>query len=330
MRMKIIQIGNAKSGNFWLYRTLQQILLEGGVEIKSFIKNQPIYNVAKEWKLSFSDQAAVDNLMITPSQYYYRISSILQMPIEKLDDYLAQTTHVWLQSPPCELTTHALSKFEKIIYIARDPRDVAISNSQYAFTPYRSALFPPNTQNPNLYLDKKLAHEIYLWVQHVGGYLKLQSQFPIHVVFYERFIHSFDEELSDLIDYLGLNLSQGSKERIRNTAAFESMKAKDPQHVRAGKIYQWNTLLTKRQKKRVLHIAKPMLKFLNYPLRLDEKNEKLPLPSLADNLSRETCDAAIRYSKRKFKIAKIQTKIIKAFHRRSLAPLFVGRSLEGG
>lgn len=324
--MKLIQIGNAKSGNFWLYRILQQILLEGGVEIKSFIKNQPVYDVAKEWKLSFSDQAAVDNLMITPSQYYYRISSILQMPIEKLDDYLAQTTHVWLQSPPCELTAGALSKFEKIIYIVRDPRDVAISNSKYAFTPYRSALFPPNAQNPNLYLDKKLEHEIYLWVTHVGGYLKLRSQFPIHVVFYERFIHSFDEELSHLIDYLGLNLSDSSRKKIQNSVSFESMKAKDPQHVRSGKIYSWGALLTKKQKRGVLNIAKPMLKFLNYPLHLDEKNEKFPLPSLADNLSRETLETAIRYSKRKFQISKIQTKILKVLRRGSLPPLFSGRS----
>ncbi len=320
--MRLIQIGNAKSGNFWLYRILQQILLEARIEIKSFIKNQPIYNVAKEWKLSFSEQASIDNLMITPSQYYYRISSILQMPIEKLDDYAAQTTHVWLQSPPCELTAGALSRFEKIIYIVRDPRDVAISNSKYAFTPYRSALFPPGVSNSHLYLDKKLEHEIYLWVQHVGGYLKLKSQFPIHVVFYERFIQSFDEELSNLIDYLGLNLGDSSGKKIRDSVAFESMKAKDPQHVRSGKIYEWNELLTKRQKRGVLNIAKPMLRFLHYPLHLDEQNQRWPLPSLTDDLTHETLETAIRYSKRKFQISKIQTKILKSLR----PPFFAGRS----
>jgi len=310
--MKIIQIGNAKSGNFWLYQILQQILSEAHIERKSYIQNQSIYEVAKTWKLSFSDQASVDNLMITPSQYYYRVSSIFQMPIENLDDYISQTTHVWLQSPPCKLTAAALAKFDKVIYIVRDPRDIAISNSKYAFTPYRSSLFPPEAVNPDSYLNQKLRHEIDLWVAHVGGYLKLGPKIPLHVIFYEKLIDSFEEELSRLLDYLGLKLDKSAKQRVQKEVTLESMKAVNPQHVREGKIYQWKHILTERQKKGVIRMAKPMLNLLHYPLELSN-NAVAPLPFLSKEISTSTLEAAMTYSRRKFYFSKVQSKIYRHF-----------------
>lgn len=311
--VKIIQIGNAKSGNFWIYQIVQQILNEANIERKSYIQNQPIYEVAKTWKLSFSDQASVDNLMITPSQYYYRISSILQMPIENLDDYISQTTHVWLQSPPCKLTTTALSKFDKIIYIVRDPRDIAISNSKYAFTPYRSSLFPPHTPHSDLYLDQKLNHEIHLWVTHVGGYLKLRSQIPFYVLFYENLIHSFEEELNRLLAYLNIQLDESAKQRIQQEVSLESMKAANPQHVRQGKIYQWQHLLTPQQKKRVIRIAKPMLSLLHYPLELSDA-ATVPLPLLPKSISSQQLSVAMTCADRKFNFSRIRSKVFSYFH----------------
>lgn len=308
--MKIIQIGNAKSGNFWLYQIVQRILSEANIERKSYIQRQPIYEVAKTWKLSFSDQASVDNLMITPSQYYYRISSIFQMPIENLDSYLSQTTHVWLQSSPCKLTAPALSKFDKVVYIVRDPRDVAISNSKYAFTPYRSSLFPPDSPHSDSYLNQKLNHEIHLWVTHVGGYLKLRSEIPFYVLFYENLVHSFEEELDRLLNYLNIQLNEPAKQRIQQEASLESMKAVNPQHVRQGKIYQWQHLLTPRQKRRVLRIAKPMLSLLHYPLELSESTVA-PLPSLSKSISSQQLSVAMTYADRKFNFSRICSKVFR-------------------
>lgn len=308
--MKIIQIGNAKSGNFWLYQIVQRILSEANIERKNYIQSQPIYEVAKTWKLSFSDQASVDNLMITPSQYYYRISSIFQMPIENLDNYLSQTTHVWLQSSPCKLTTPALSKFDKVVYIVRDPRDVAISNSKYAFTPYRSSLFPPDSPHSDSYLNQKLNHEIHLWVTHVGGYLKLRSEIPFYVLFYENLVHSFEEELDRLLNYLNIQLNEPAKQRIQQEASLESMKAVNPQHVRQGKIYQWQHLLIPQQKRRVLRIAKPMLSLLHYPLELSESTVA-PLPSLSKSISSQQLSAAMTYADRKFNFSRICSKVFR-------------------
>lgn len=310
--MKIIQIGNAKSGNFWIYQILQRILSEANMERKSYIQNQPIYEVAKTWKLSFSDQASVDNLMITPLQYYYRISSIFQMPIENLDDYISQTTHVWLQSPPCKLTTAALSKFDKIIYIVRDPRDVAISNSKYAFTPYRSSLFPPEAPHSDSYLHQKLNHEIHLWVTHVGGYLKLRSQIPLYVIFYENLIHSFEQELCRLLDYLNIRLDESAQQRIQKEVSLESMKAVNPQHVRQGKIYQWQRILTPQQKNRVIRIAKPMLSLFHYPLEHSDTTIA-PLPFLSKSVSPQQLSAAMTYANRKFNLSRIRSKVFRYF-----------------
>lgn len=307
--MKIIQIGNAKSGNFWLYKILKQILISSHQEPKSFIQHQPIYNIAKTWKLSFSEQADIDNLMITPRQYYYRISSIFEMPIENLDDYVNQCGHVWLQSPPCELTPGALSKFDKVIYIIRDPRDVAISNSQYAFTPYRSQLYPIKAKNPDEHLNDRLKYEVSLWVGHVGGYLKLRNALKMHVIFYERLVESFESELAQLLDYLNIELDQTIRDIVREKVSFSHMRHKDPHHVRQGKIFKWRDILTEKQKKLVVRMSGPMLKLLNYPMDTcsEKKFTQTSLP-LATSFDNKPLEKAMSHAQRQFYIEKIKNK----------------------
>lgn len=249
--MKLIQIGNAKSGNFWLYTILQQVFKAARVDLKSFIQNEPIYDIAKNWKLSFSRQADVDHLTITPGQCYYRIGTILKMPIEDIDAYIDRCSHVWLQSPPIQETAEILSKFNKIVYILRDPRDVAISNSKFAFTSYRAKGHPHDARTPNDYLNDRLVDECALWVEHVGGYIKLVSRVSMHVIFYESLLQSFEGELKRLLAYLGIGLDQKAREAIEEAVSFHAMKKENPDHVRQGQRSGWEEILTPQQKKSV-------------------------------------------------------------------------------
>ena len=109
--MKILQIGYPKSGNFWLYQILEQLLERSGKSTKSFIQQQPIYELAKNWELNFPEQADIDVIDITDLQTTYRISSIFKMPIEDLEAYLRKTNHVWTHSPVCKRSEEYLSAF---------------------------------------------------------------------------------------------------------------------------------------------------------------------------------------------------------------------------
>ncbi len=87
--MKILQSGVPKCGNLWLYNILQKILSRIGNPTSSFIEQQPVYQIAKSWDLNYPEQARIDVLEITDLQCRYRISSIFQMPIDNMQEYLS-------------------------------------------------------------------------------------------------------------------------------------------------------------------------------------------------------------------------------------------------
>ncbi|NEP47126.1 MAG: sulfotransferase domain-containing protein, partial [Okeania sp. SIO2H7] len=177
-----------------------------------------------------------------------------------------------------------MQKFDKVIYIVRDPRDVSISWSNFIFTPYVRRYFPFFTvdeTNSETYVNKNLTTIVSDWMNHVGGYLKHQKDLNIHFVFYERLLHDFDRELEKILAYLGIELDKKARGEIKEKVSFNSMKQDSPNHIRKGQLAQWVNILTDAQKEEVLQMATPLLKLLNYPLNnqidtLPELPEKFP------------------------------------------------------
>lgn len=292
--MRILQTGEAKSGNLWLYKILQNIIHCAGLENPSFIQNHPIHDLAKTWDLSYKEQADIDVLDIEPHQCFYRISSVFRMPIEDIDDYIHQCSHVWTHSLFCERSLSVLPKFDKVVYIIRDPRDVAISRSRFAFTPYMLKYYPHGVTDPDSFLELSLDGTVRRWVQHVGGYLKHKDDLHIYVVFYERLLRSFDTELSHLLRYLDIKLDEKAIDHIKREVDFTTMKTENPDHVRRGRSGEWAQLFTDEQKRQVVSIAGPMLKLLNYLVGEDQVNSLLPC--LPAQLSSNQIEKAIAYS----------------------------------
>ncbi len=297
--MVILQAGVAKSGNFWLYKIIQEIIGCSNFEKKSFIRAQPIYEVAKAWDLSYKQQADIDVLDIESHKCFFRISSIFRMPIENIDDYIRQCNHVWTHSAFCEQSMVVLSKFDKVVYIIRDPRDVAISMSRFVFTPYMRKYYPKvNEPDPDTYLKRQLEGLIRHWVQHVGGYLIHKKDLQIHIVFYERLLHSFDIEINHLLEYLGIELDKEVIEHIKSEVDLMCMKSENPHHVRKGKSGEWINALTDAQKNQVIRIAGPMFEILNYPIYDKSINDGV-LPCMPVKLTSGQIEKAIAHAKRK-------------------------------
>lgn len=282
--MIVLQSGKAKSGNFFLYKILKNIFEEAELPSKNFIQQQPIYELAKNWELSNQDQVNIDVVDFESECCFYRISSIFRMPIKDINAYLQETNHIWTHSQIKEGNIQYLQKIDKIVYIIRDPRDVAISMSKFLFTPYMQNYYPCNAGSPEDYLNESLYRQITAWVTHVGGYLKYKHKLPIHFVFYERLLENCQEEISKLTDFLGLEFKDSEAvKRIANKVSFINMKKDAPNHVREGIAQQWKKHLTRQQIKEVKQIAKPMLELLNYSI--DEKENTKKLPYLPDNIS---------------------------------------------
>ncbi len=267
---KWLQIGYPKSGNFWLYRILKSIAYHAGLERKSFIQSQPIYSIAREWKLSFEHEAEIDIMDVEKNQFFYTISSIFRMPIQDLDAYLASCSHVWMHAPWGPLVEGLLKKFTKVVYIVRDPRDVAVSLSHFVFTPYgaKTGFLPSSC--PSLFLKENFSTILESWANHVSAYLKQRELLNIHFVVYERFLNNFQGELQRLLEYLGISLELEAKKAIQKQTEFLQMKEGSPLHLRKGQWGQWRKDLSKSQHRFAERFIGDLLSIFQYS-RLGEE-----------------------------------------------------------
>src|SRR5450432_2409087 len=77
----ILQAGFPKSGNFWLWNIMESSLRQAGIPNRSYVRKQPIYRLAKHWKLAFKGQAGMDFLRILPKGQWYTILPVFYWPI---------------------------------------------------------------------------------------------------------------------------------------------------------------------------------------------------------------------------------------------------------
>jgi aryl sulfotransferase len=304
----------ARSGNLWLYRLVEGAFRHSGMSYRGFILKEPIHEYAKKWPLSFPGQEDVDVLDVEAKKCFYRISSIFRMPIEDIDAYVQRCSHVWTHSEFCELCLTVFPKFSRIIYIIRDPRDVAVSMARFAFTPYMKKHFPHSETTPRMFLEQRFDIMMHSWTKHVGGYLKYRDELDIHVIFYERLVHSFNSEIAKLLDYLEVDLDKRGIEQIRNEASFLNMEAESPCHVWQGKAFGWVEALPTKLRKRGIRISGPMLSLLNYPVSEDQVNGSLP--SVPRQLSRTTIEKAIKCGRRQMAVETIKKRCASTIYRK--------------
>lgn len=264
MTMKILQAGAPKCGNFWLYQIIQQILSRAGKSHSTFIQKQPIYELAKEWDLNYPSQASIDVLDITDLQCRYRISSIFSMPIGSLEEYVSQTDHVWTHSPVCKRSPQVFEQFDKKIYIIRDPRDRAISAANYYCSPYMLKYYPQKERDPARYLEKHFDALLLEWVWHVYDHVRYRKKYEIHVIFYEDLLSDFQNTLSGILKYLGVELDSVQQLELEEAVSFKTLKKENPKHLKKGTSRYWEHHLTPDQKEHAEVLAGPLLRFLGY------------------------------------------------------------------
>lgn len=276
--LRLLQSGYPKSGNYWLYKIIQQVLEQAQVPQQNFIINEPIYPLAQTWPLSYQEQASVNMVDILYNGSFYRISSIYRRKIDDMARYVAQNTHVWTHSDFCERSHRVFPLFSKIIYIIRDPRDMILSATRFQFSEYMQRHWPTWHETPEQYLQHELVPLAEKWRSHVSGYLQHARQYNIHVLFYERLLERFLSELASLLSYLGLNLRDEQQQQVEEAVSYSSLKQESPNHVRKARLYNWRKQLSEQQNEQVLEAAGNLIHQLGYPLRPQEEDQLPMLP----------------------------------------------------
>lgn len=257
-----------------MYKIITELMNAAGMPKRRYIFHDAIYPLAKKWKLSYEEQVNIDMMDIFYQGCFYRISSRYRNKIEDLDEYLDKTNHVWTHSDYCNRSGDVYRRFDKVVYIIRDPRDVALSTARFAFTPYMKRYYPTWHPDERTYLESELDSICSKWLRHVTGHL--ENRDGLYFIFYENLKNDLAGELQRLTDFFDLSIPPEKAEEIVHSVRFQNMRAKNPGHVKRGACYDWQSKLTDDQKIRSLAIAKPALEYLNYPLTDYDK----PLPRL--------------------------------------------------
>jgi aryl sulfotransferase len=272
--MHILQIGYPKSGNYWLYKIIQEALDIAGIEQKNYIRHHPIYPIAREWALSYPEQVDINMMDILYPGCFFRISSIFRKRIEDLETYISSNTHIWSHSNYCPTSKQVFPLLDRIVYIIRDPRDVALSKADFAFTPYMMKHYPTWHKSSLEYLQEEAVTIAREWNAHIEDYMKYAERHHILILFYERLQQDFEQELQLLLYHLGFSFSANQRKRIARRVNAERMRRQSPQHVRKADHYKWMDEMPEDIIKQMNTITGDLLHELGYPI--ERAGEQLP------------------------------------------------------
>ncbi|XP_072305785.1 cytosolic sulfotransferase 2-like [Eucyclogobius newberryi] len=111
----------------------------------------------------------------------------------------------------------------KIVYVARNAKDCAVSYYHFARMDYAQ----PEPGDWATYLNSfKNGKVVYgSWYDHVNNWGKRKQTYPkIHYMFYENLIEDSSREILRLCDFLGLSPSTEEIDKIKAAAMFDNMK----------------------------------------------------------------------------------------------------------
>ncbi|KAM5328519.1 sulfotransferase 1A1-like [Glossophaga mutica] len=160
--------------------------------------------------------------------------------------------------PLALLPESLLDQKVKVVYVARNAKDVAVS--YYHF--YRMAKLYPDPGTWDSFLEKFMAGEVSYgsWYQHVQEWWELSRTHPVLYLFYEDMMENPKREIQKILEFVGRSLSEDTVDHIVKHTSFKAMK-KNPManystiptdcmdhnisaFMRKGIIGDWKTMFT--------------------------------------------------------------------------------------
>lgn len=127
-------------------------------------------------------------------------------------------THLPLALLPQSL----LDQKVKVIYVARNAKDVAVS--YYHF--YKMAKVHPDPGTWDSFLEKFMDGQVSYgsWYQHVQEWWELSRTHPVLYLFYEDLKENPKREIRKILEFLGRSLSEETVDHIAQHTSFKEMK----------------------------------------------------------------------------------------------------------
>ncbi|NP_001076194.1 cytosolic phenol sulfotransferase SULT1A1 isoform 1 [Oryctolagus cuniculus] len=110
----------------------------------------------------------------------------------------------------------------KVVYVARNAKDVAVS--YYNF--YHMARVHPEPGTWDSFLEKFMAGKVSYgsWYQHVREWWELSRTHPVLYLFFEDMKENPKREIKKILEFLGRSLPEETVDRIAHCTSFKEMK----------------------------------------------------------------------------------------------------------
>ncbi|XP_059754247.1 sulfotransferase 1A1 [Balaenoptera ricei] len=110
----------------------------------------------------------------------------------------------------------------KVVYVARNAKDVAVS--YYHF--YRMAKVHPDPGTWDSFLEKFMAGEVSYgsWYQHVQEWWELSHTHPVLYLFYEDIKQNPKREIQKILEFVGRSLPEETVDNIVQHTSFKEMR----------------------------------------------------------------------------------------------------------
>ena len=231
----IVVASHPKSGTTWMQNIVSLLINDGNLEK---VKDQPLY-LQVPWLEGKEDPDC---------DCGYKL-------LEHRSSPRLMKTHVYgLLVPP------AMLKKAKIVYIVRNPKDVAVSyfhmHRAYQFLPY----VPWDEFITELFLPGKLLYG--LWHKHAIYWWEMSKSHPnILFLHYETLVKELKAHIEKIAAFLGKELSVDAIKKVVEESSFTSMKANKNVNysqvrvmgheislfIRKGKVGDWMNYFTTAQ-----------------------------------------------------------------------------------
>lgn len=210
------------------------------------------------------------NLMVREDDLIDFHSSVNYIP-----DFEVHHEDVVNAKRPRLLKSHSTynKKFNKVIYIVRDPRDVYVSYYNYLLKK-----LPSNERSISAFIKKSDLRPCS-WELHVKSWLN-NSPKKFLIIKYEDLIDDTKSEFIKILTFLKWEKSEDQINRAIERSSFESMSRiedlkgrpfkseKDAKlstkFVRSGKVGSWKNVLSNEDEKMILNMSRSMMQQLGY------------------------------------------------------------------
>lgn len=272
-----------KSGNTWL-RLMLWSLYEGGKQVD--------FNDYECWATLASSRADFDDFLDVESSdlsreeierlrpwFYEQLAHTADGPqFRKVHDALVTTAAGRLLFPP-EATLGA-------VYVARDPRDVAISYAHHANQSIDQSIDMLEDEGAIIGhgvsdISRQLPQPLLSWNRHVTSWLDAQGM-RVLLVRYEDMLADPEGELARVAEHVGWRVEREAIARAVAATRFELLREQEQQYgfrekpmsspsfFRRGIAGGWSEILTPEQTARVETAHGAVMKRLGYLTRGDD------------------------------------------------------------